>query len=221
MIANCNKRCIALLGGSFDPVHNGHVALGNYFAKLLVPDELCVIPAGQPWQKKGLHAAPEHRIEMLKRAFEHSSVPITIDDQEIRRASTTYTIDTLRAARAELGPDVSIAFLVGADQLQRLNTWKEWQQLFDYAHICAASRPGFTMNGAHVPQEVQQEFARRAATPAQIRETPHGLAYLATNLAVDISSTEIRSAFERGQQAESLIPAGVLDYIQQHHLYQN
>ncbi|GAB3553940.1 nicotinate-nucleotide adenylyltransferase [Noviherbaspirillum agri] len=221
MIADTNKRCIALLGGSFDPVHNGHVALGNYFAKLLVPEELRVIPAGQPWQKDGLHATPDHRIEMLKRAFERVSVPVIIDDQEIRRDGATYTIDTLRGMRAQLGPDVSIALLVGADQLQRLNTWKEWRQLFDYAHICAASRPGFTMDGAHVPQEVQREFARRAATPAQIRETSHGLTYLATNLAVDVSSTEIRSAFERGQQAESLIPAGVLDYIQQHHLYQN
>lgn len=216
-----NTRCIALLGGSFDPVHNGHVALGNYFAKLLAPDELRVIPAGQPWQKNGLHASPQQRVEMLERAFGQSAGPIVIDQQEIRRGSTTYTIDTLRAAREELGPDTSIAFLIGADQLQKLNTWKEWRQLFDYANLCAASRPGFTMDGAHVPAEVQREFARRAATPEQIRHSAHGLTYLATNLSVDISSSQIRSAFERGQHAESLIPAGVLDYIQQHHLYRN
>jgi len=215
------KRCIALLGGSFDPVHNGHVALGNYFAKLLVPDALRIIPAGNPWQKNGLHATPEQRVEMLKRAFGHSPIPAIIDDQEIRRGSPTYTIDTLRAARAELGADVSIVFLVGADQLQRLHTWKEWQKLFDYAHPCSASRPGFTMEGANVPPEVQREFARRAATPEQIRQTPQGLTYVATDLSVDISSSQIRSALERGQQAESLIPPGVLDYIQQHHLYQN
>ncbi|WP_414691425.1 nicotinate-nucleotide adenylyltransferase [Noviherbaspirillum sp.] len=214
-------RCIALLGGSFDPVHNGHLALGSYFGKLLVPDELRVIPAGQPWQKQGLQTAPAHRAEMARLAFGQMAVPVVIDEQEIRREGATYTIDTLRALRDELGPRASITLLIGADQLQQLQTWKDWRALFNYANICAASRPGFSMDAAHVAPEVAQEFARRAATPAQIRGTPAGLAYLATNLAVDISATQIRAALERGADAGALIPAGVLDYIKQHHLYGN
>jgi nicotinate-nucleotide adenylyltransferase len=216
-----DKRCIVLLGGSFDPVHNGHLALASYFAKLLVPDELRVVPAGNPWQKHGLHATPDQRIEMVARAFERLAVPVTIDRQEILRGGTTYTIDTLRAIRAEVGPDVSIAFLIGADQLQHLHTWKEWQRLFDHAHVCAASRPGFGIGAAHLPAEVGREFTRRLATPEQIRNTPHGLAYLAGNLAVDISATEIRAALQRRERPDSLIPAGVLDYIKSHHLYEN
>ncbi|HJV79504.1 nicotinate-nucleotide adenylyltransferase [Noviherbaspirillum sp.] len=212
-------RCIALLGGSFDPVHNGHVALGKYFATLLAPDELRVIPAGKPWQKNGLQASPEHRVAMVKLAFDRLPVPVVVDPLEILRGSPTYTIDTLRAVREELGPEVSLAFLIGADQLQQLHTWKEWRQLFDYAHICAASRPGFAMDSAHVPAEVGREFARRDATPQQIRETSHGLTTIATNLAVDISATHIRAALERGERADALIPPGVLDYIKQHHLY--
>lgn len=213
------KRCIALLGGSFDPVHHGHVALCSYFAKLLVPDELRVIPAGNPWQKDRLHAAPEQRVAMLKLAFGQLAVPVLIDEREILRASPTYTIDTLREMRNEMGAEVSISFLIGADQLQQLHTWKEWQQLFDYAHICAASRPGFHLGGEHVPPEVVREFARRAGTPEQIRGTPHGLTCLAPNLAVDISATQIRAALERGDDTGALIPSGVLDYIKQHHLY--
>jgi nicotinate-nucleotide adenylyltransferase len=212
------SRCVALLGGSFDPVHNGHVALANYFATLLAPDELRVLPAGQPWQKPGLQATPEQRVAMARLAFARLAVPVVIDEQEIRRASTTYTIDTLRAVREEVGPDVSLAFLIGADQLQQLHTWKEWQHLFDLAHICAASRPGF--DTARMPLEVAREFSRRGATASQIRTTPHGLACLADKLAVDISATQIRSALERGEQPEVLLPAGVLDYIKQHHLYQ-
>lgn len=215
------SRCIALLGGSFDPVHNGHVALGSYFSKLLFPDELRILPAGNPWQKNGLRASADDRIEMLRRAFAGRTAPVNIDSREILRQGATYTIDTLRELRAELGPDVSIAFLIGADQLQKLNTWKEWHSLFDYAHICAASRPGFVLDAAHVPAEVAREFARRAGTAQQIRTSPHGLAYLATNLAIDISATEIRSALERGEQPNSLIPSGVLDYIKLHHLYTN
>lgn len=213
------RRCVALLGGSFDPVHNGHVALGKYFATLLTPDELRVIPAGKPWQKHTLHASPEHRAAMLRIAFERLPVPVVVDPLEILRDTPTYTIDTLRAVRAELGPDASIAFLIGADQLQQLHTWKEWQHLFDFAHICAASRPGFSMDSAHVPAEVRREFDRRTATPQQIRETPHGLACIAGNLEVDISATDIRAALEHGERPDAFIPAGVLDYIQQHHLY--
>jgi nicotinate-nucleotide adenylyltransferase len=216
-----DNRCIAVLGGSFDPVHYGHVALGGYFAKLLVPDELRIIPAGNPWQKQKLRGSAQDRVEMIRCAFDGQAVPVTIDQQEIHRQATTYTIDTLRAIRAEAGPDVSIAFLIGSDQLQQLNTWKDWQQLFNYAHICAASRPGFAVDVMHVPAEVEREFNRRAASPEQIRTTPHGLAYFAKNLAVDISSTEVRNALTHGEQPDSLIPSGVLDYIKLHHLYRS
>lgn len=216
-----NRRCIVLLGGSFDPVHHGHVALAGYFVKLLTPDKLRIIPAGNPWQKAGLQATPEQRIDMLRHAFDRQPVPVTIDRQEIERQTATYTIDTLRAIRAESGPETALAFLIGADQLLQLNTWKEWQRLFDYAHICVASRPGFAIDATRLPAAVAGEFARRAATPQQLRTTPHGLTYQATNLAVDISATEIRAALQHGYQSDSLIPSKVLDYIQQHHLYQS
>lgn len=215
------RRCIAVLGGSFDPVHDGHVALGSYFAKLLAPDELRIIPAGNPWQKQGLQATPEHRVAMAALAFRGLAVPVVIDEQEIHRPAQTYTIDTLRALRAELGPEASIAFLIGADQLQQLHTWKEWQHLFDYAHICAASRPGFKIAAGDLPAEVARELLRREGSAVQIRETAKGLAFVANNLAVDISATEIRAALHRGQHPEALVPAGVLDYIKQHRLYED
>jgi nicotinate-nucleotide adenylyltransferase len=215
------RRCIALLGGSFDPVHNGHVALGEHFVALLQPDELRIIPAGNPWQKHGLQASSADRVEMVLRAFGHEQVPVVIDQQEIQRTTPTYTIDTLQALRTELGDDISIVFLMGADQLQHLDTWQGWRQLFDHAHLCAASRPGFGIDAAQVPAAVMEEFTRRAGTPEEIRNTSHGKAYLASSLDVDISSTEIRSLLQRGERPESLIPARVLDYIEQQHLYQN
>lgn len=215
------QRCIAVLGGSFDPVHKGHVALGDHFVGLLRPDELRVIPAGNPWQKHGLQATPAQRVDMVRLAFSHEHVPVVIDEQEIRRSTATYTIDTLKALRAELGPAVSIVFLMGADQLQHLDTWQGWQQLFDYAHLCAASRPGFGIDADQVPAAVMQTFIRRAGTEQEIRTTSHGKACLASSLDVDISSTGIRALLQQGARPESLIPARVLDYIEQHHLYQN
>lgn len=216
--------CIVLLGGSFDPVHNGHVALAALFVRLLVPNALHILPAGNPWQKNGLHASAQDRLEMVRRAFTGQPVPLIIDEQEIRRSTPTYTIDTLRAVRAALGPDASIVFLLGADQLQHFDTWREWQSLFDYANFGVASRPGFTLDALQLPSPVAREFRRRAGTPDQIRTTPHGLTYLASNLAVDVSATEIRSLLQHGEAPAlltPLIPAGVLDYIQQHNLYKS
>ena len=211
--------CVALLGGSFDPVHHGHVALAALFAELLEPNQLRVIPAGNPWQKNGLQASAEDRVAMLELAFREAALDVTIDRQEIERATPTYTIETLRAVRAELGPDASIVFLMGADQLQHLDSWREWRALFDYAHIGVGARPGFALAEAALPPAVAQEIAVRQGSLEQLRTTPSGRVYLAEALAVDVSATQIRSALQRGEQANSLISPVVLDYIQQHNLY--
>jgi len=212
--------CIALLGGSFDPVHNGHVALGAHFAALLQAGELRVIPA-LPWQKSSLVATPEQRVAMLQLAFAGLPCKVTIDRQELARGTRTYTIDTLRAIRAEVGPAVSLAFLMGADQLQRLDTWHDWQSLFDLAHLCVAARPGFELDATHLPPAVALEFQRRMAGPAELHQQPSGLTYIDAGLAIDVSATGIRAALQRGQDAHSLIPGVVLDYIEQNNLYKN
>jgi nicotinate-nucleotide adenylyltransferase len=210
---------VALLGGSFDPVHCGHVALAELFNGLLRPDQLRVIPAGNPWQKNGLKATAEQRVAMLELAFKVAGLPILIDRQEIERDTPTYSIDTLRNIRAELGPQASIVFIMGADQLQKLDTWREWRALFELAHIAVAARPGFSLDNADLPPAVAQELQQRRAPPAQLRTCPSGLATLVHTLDVDVSSTDIRSALQRGGHANSCLPGVVLDYIQQHNLY--
>ncbi|MES3022385.1 MAG: nicotinate-nucleotide adenylyltransferase [Pseudomonadota bacterium] len=210
---------VALLGGSFDPVHHGHVALAALFANLLAPCQLRIVPAGNPWQKNALSASAKDRVAMLELAFKAAALPVVLDCQEIERSTPTYTIDTLRNVRAELGPDASVVFLMGADQLQHLDSWREWQRLFDFAHIGVAARPGFDLAEAALPAAVTLELERRLSPLAQLKNTPSGLAYLAHELAVDISATQIRAALQRGEKANSLIPPVVLDYIQQHNLY--
>lgn len=214
-------RCIAILGGSFDPVHHGHIALATYFAERLKPDELRVIPAGAPWQKDAVLASAEHRVEMVKRAFESQHLPITIDCQEIDRKGPTYSIDTLRQLRAEVGPQTAIVFLLGADQLQRLDSWKDWRQLFEYANLCAATRPGYSLETSQLPPAVAEEFAKRASTLEQIRSTPSGLTFIGKDLAVETAGTDIRPKLKRGEKPIAQIPAEVLDYIEKFHLYKD
>ena len=215
-------RCVLVLGGSFDPVHQGHVALAQHFVSLLQPQELRLVPAGQPWQKTHLIASAGQRVQMLQLAFDSGfATPVSIDQQEIKRAEQqepSFTIDTLMNLRAELGADTSIVFLIGADQLQNLASWRQWRQLFQLAHICAVSRPGFAIDNK-LNQEVAQEWQERAGTLQEIHDLPAGKSYLAPGLAWDVSATGIRQELRQTQQTTSLIPAKVLDYIQQHHLY--
>jgi nicotinate-nucleotide adenylyltransferase len=213
--------CIALLGGSFDPVHHGHVALAELFAQLLGPDELRIVPAGQPWQKSGLQASDEDRVAMLELAFKDAHAPVVIDLQEIERNSPTYTVDTLRQLRAALGQDASIVFLMGADQLHKLDTWREWQTLFELANIGVAARPGFDLAHEALPAAVAEQTKRRLATPEQVRAAPAGLVCVAHTLAVDISATQVRNALRAGCDANALVAPQVLDYIQQHNLYKS
>jgi nicotinate-nucleotide adenylyltransferase len=210
-------RLVALLGGSFDPVHNGHIALAALFNELLQPDELRLIPAGNPWQKKPLDASAEQRTAMLELAFADAGLKIEIDRQELARSGVTYSIDTLRAIRAESGPDVALVFLMGADQLRNLDKWQQWQQLSGLCHFAVASRPGYALDG--LPPAVGEWVAQRRAAPEELRALPCGRVALVPDLSMDVSATEVRAALQRGNNPGSLIPRVVLDYIQQHHLY--
>lgn len=215
-----SMRCVLVLGGSFDPVHAGHVGLARYFCTLLHPDELRLVPSGQPWQKPGMTTPASHRIAMLHAAFDGWSVPIRIDDQEIRREGPSYMIDTLRHCRAELGPDASLALIIGADQLMNLHTWHQWTALFEEAHLCVAARPGFSTDRGGLHEAVAAQITRRQASADQLRQTPAGLVCIARELALPISSRMIREAVTRSETTDTLLPGPVLDYIHQHHLYQ-
>jgi nicotinate-nucleotide adenylyltransferase len=227
-VSSTTRRCVALLGGSFDPVHRGHVALAGLFAQLIHPDELRILPAGQPWQKKnGLQAVDADRVAMLELAFEDAGFAVAIDTREIVRQTPTYTVETLRELRAELGPDASIVFLMGADQLQKLDSWRDWRDLFALANFGVAARPGYRLDDAALPGAVAQELAARRATPDEVRTCPAGRVCLAHTLAVDISATQVRAllhadaAATGGTDLGALLPKQVLDYIQQHNLYKS
>lgn len=210
-----------LLGGSFDPVHAGHIGLARYFSTLLHPDELRLIPAGQPWQKPQLRTPAEHRIAMLTLAFADWPLPVVIDDQEIRRTGPSYTVDTLQSLRASLGEQTSLVLVIGADQLANLPTWHRWTELFGLAHLAIAARPGFVLDTAGLPAALAAHLMRRRGSAAQLRESAAGLCFIAYQLALAVSSTAIRAQLQANGQAPGLLPDRVLDYVRQHHLYQN
>jgi nicotinate-nucleotide adenylyltransferase len=214
-----SEACILLLGGSFNPVHAGHVGLAHYFCTLLHPEQLRLIPAGKPWQKPELTTPAEHRIAMLKLAFKQWPIPVDIDSLEIQRKGPSYTVDTLRELRHSLGEQVSLVWIIGADQLTNLHTWHEWRTLFELTNLAVAARPGYSIDKAALDSEVLDQISRRLASPSQLNDTPSGLTFIADNLAWDISSTALRESLRLGKSVKGLLPTPVLDYAQQHHLY--
>ncbi|KVP14203.1 nicotinate-nicotinamide nucleotide adenylyltransferase [Burkholderia ubonensis] len=222
-------RRIGLLGGTFDPIHDGHLALAGRFAAVLGLTELVLLPAGQPYQKRDVSAA-EHRLAMTRAAAQSLALPgttVSVATDEIEHAGPTYTVDTLARWRARVGPDASLSLLIGADQLVRLDTWRDWRRLFDYAHICVSTRPGFDLGAA--PQAVAQEVAARQAGADVLMATPAGRLLIDTTLAFDIAATDIRAHLReciarRAQMPDASaehVPHAVWAYILQHRLYQS
>jgi nicotinate-nucleotide adenylyltransferase len=233
MTPRCAKR-IGLLGGTFDPIHNGHLALARRFAEVLRLTDLVLLPAGQPWQKEGV-SAPEHRLAMTRAAAGSLSMEgatVTVATDEIDRQGDTYTVDTLARWREREGAEASISLLMGADQLVKLNSWHRWRELFDHAHVCVETRAGFDV--ATLPAEVAAELEARRASPETLQATTHGHMLIDETLLLDVSATAIREAARTMSEAQALeqehepggqararaeVPAAVWDYIVQHHLY--
>ncbi|WP_338845598.1 nicotinate (nicotinamide) nucleotide adenylyltransferase [Massilia sp. W12] len=217
------RPCIAILGGSFDPAHLGHVALGRHVHSALQADELRLLPVGCPWQKGGLQASCEQRLAMLQLAFAETGLPLYFDQRELHQQSPNYTVQTLQQMRAELGPQVAMVFVIGADQWQRLHTWREWPRLFELAHLAVAMRPGFTIQG-------EAQAQARLADLAQLRTQPFGSAVQLPPMAHPASATRVRELLQNQgahlapavqEELAQLLPAKVLDYIQYHQLYRH
>jgi nicotinate-nucleotide adenylyltransferase len=223
-------RRIGLLGGTFDPIHDGHLALARRFADVLRLTELVLLPAGQPWQKAEVSPA-EHRLAMTRAAAGSLTLPgatVRVATDEIEHDGPTYTVETLQRWREREGSDASITLLIGADQLVHLDTWRDWRRLFELAHIGVATRPGFEL--ASIPSVVAQEIAVRRAEADVLQATPCGHLLIDTTLAFNVSATDIRAHLREQvnqrltggtaqDQAASHVPTAVWDYILQHHLY--
>ncbi|MCY0387720.1 nicotinate-nucleotide adenylyltransferase [Robbsia sp. Bb-Pol-6] len=216
-------RRIAILGGTFDPIHDGHLALATHFSALLALDELVLMPAGQPWQKTGVSAAAQ-RLEMTRIAAAHLRLPgtrVSVGTDEVERHGDTYTVDTLAAWRERVGPDASLSLLIGADQLVALDHWHDWLDLFELAHICVAARPGFDPTAAS--PAVGAQIARREMPLEDIRRHAHGGILIDQSLHLDISATHIRQCAQQRLAADAKacehVPDAVWHYIRQHRLY--
>jgi len=212
---------IGLLGGTFDPIHFGHLRLAEELAEVLDLAEVRLIPAGQPPHRATPRASGEDRLAMARLATANNP-RLVVDGREIANPEPSYSVNTLGALRAEQPAGTPIILFMGSDAFLGLATWHEWQRLFDLAHIAVAQRPGFssTLWEDALPDVLRKQMAtRRCTDPAELSAKPAGRVYMHAITQMDISSRQIRDRALRGLSLRYLVPDPVIDYINEHRLY--
>lgn len=206
---------LGIFGGTFDPVHCGHLRAASEVRERLALSELRLMPAGSPPHRSVTFASAQQRLAMLKLALA-GQTGLVVDDREVRRAGFSYMVDTLQEIRREEGAK-PLLLIIGQDAANVLDTWHEWQQLFRLTHIVIMRRPDSRdVYSAQLFREIQPRLVHEVR---HLQAVPAGrvLALEVTQLA--ISSTDIRRQIAHGLSPRLLLPDPVLDYIYQHGLY--
>jgi nicotinate-nucleotide adenylyltransferase len=207
---------LAYFGGSFDPIHLGHLQTALELRERFRFRQLVLLPAARsPLKGDGVSAS--HRLAMARLAIE-GHAGLAVDDRECRRPPPSYTIDTLRELRAEHGSCQPIIFILGLDSLLTINSWRCWRQLTDHAHLLVVTRPGWTSDFVG---EIAEWLAVHAVSdPRMLECSPNGRILLAETTPHAVSSTAIRAALHQGAAPETQpLPASVAGYIRKNQLY--
>ncbi|MBX3651161.1 MAG: nicotinate-nucleotide adenylyltransferase [Burkholderiales bacterium] len=209
---------IGILGGTFDPIHFGHLRLAEEACEALDLAEVRWIPAGQPPHRAAPRVDAMHRLEMVRRAVAGNPA-FAVDDAETRSAAPSYTVTSLERLRAAAGAR-PLVLLMGADAFLGLASWHRWRELFALAHIGVATRPGFEFSPQEFPAELAEDCADRLGrNPCALREGPAGQVVAFDMTPLDISASIVRARLAAGLSVRYLLPDPVREYIDQHHLY--
>lgn len=218
MPAPAESRPLGLLGGTFDPVHFGHLRLAEEAREALDLAQVLWIPAGRPPHRALPRAAAADRLEMVRLAIA-GNPHFALDDAEARAETPSYTVPTLERLRALHGLR-PLVLVLGSDAFLGLPAWHRWRELFDLAHIAVATRPGFDLAAEEMSADLAEEFAPRLGNdPAGLKNAPAGriVPFAMTPLA--ISASLIRARIAAGLSVRYLLPDPVREYIEPHHLY--
>jgi nicotinate-nucleotide adenylyltransferase len=209
---------VGILGGTFDPIHYGHLRVAAEVRSALGLAEVRLIPAGNPYHRAGVIAGPEDRLAMARLAV--AEFPgLAVDPREVRKAGPSYTVETLTELRAELGPR-PLLLLLGADAFLSLPTWRRWTELFELAHVVVIARPGHALPEA-MPGPLAAAWTRRRTADPALLSAPAGRIYVQPVTPQPISATAIRALFGAGGRPEGLLPPAVVAYIESRSLYKS
>jgi nicotinate-nucleotide adenylyltransferase len=217
---------IALYGGTFDPVHVGHLAVAENVLKLFALDHVLFIPAHVAPHKRGRGTTPGlHRYAMLALATQGDE-RLCVSSIELDAPERPYTIETLARLQEEAGPQVRLFFIMGADSWADITTWREWEKLLETSDHIIVTRPGYELGSEHVPESVRERIvdlrgARTETLAGEVGDDVGPKLYVTDAVLMDVSATGIRRLVGEGSFSElgRLVPAAVADYIRKYRLY--
>jgi nicotinate-nucleotide adenylyltransferase len=213
---------LGLLGGTFDPIHHGHLRLAQEALEQCRLAAVHFIPCGTPPHRNVPRASAAKRLDMARLAL-RGNPAFVLDEREIHRTDPCYTVDTLTSLRAEMGDAQPLCLLMGGDAFLQLHTWRDWKKLFTLAHIVVMQRANAHPLGnlmEHADSALRDEYRTRLApSPQALHETPAGAVLVIDMPALDISATNIRRRCAESRSIRYLLPDAVADYIHSHHLY--
>ena len=217
---------LAVFGGTFDPVHFGHIASAVAVSEALGDIRVVMVPCQLPPHRSEPGASPADRVRMLELALAETS-NVEVDARELDREGPSYTFDTLRSLRAEIGPQCPLVFVIGSDAYKTLPEWYRWREMLDLCHLLVLERPGDRATLGAELAELEADCARDQLQ--SLLECPAGNIVHAALVQVDVSATEVRRALgaighekdvtDVSDSALEKVPAPVLDYIKQQNLY--
>jgi len=209
------QKAIGILGGTFDPIHHGHLRMALELFEVLDLLRVHLIPCFQPVHRKQPAASPEQRLAMVKCAIDQEAALIA-DDREIRRQSPSYSIDTLLEMRAEF-PHTPLCLMVGIDAFLGFCSWHRWQEILEQAHIIVAHRPNYHLPQTGVISEVLKKHQQQDAS--YIHGNQAGGILFRPITSLEISASDIRKQIAMGRNPRYLLPDQVYDYIKQNGTY--
>lgn len=207
----------ALYGGTFDPVHYGHLKPVEILANLIGLSRVIIMPNNVPPHRPQPEATSAQRKHMLELAIADKPL-FELDERELKRDTPSYTSETLKEWRLEQGPVQPLAFIIGQDSLLNFPSWHDYESILENAHLLVCRRPGYPMK---MKEEAHQQWLERHLTHRadDLHHTPAGKIYLAETPWFDISATLIRERLQHGESCAQMLPQAVLDYINQQGLY--
>ncbi len=210
------SQLIGIFGGTFDPVHFGHLRCALEMRALLGLDQVLMVPASVPPHRESPSVGAEERLQMVELAIMGES-SLQVDDRELRRGGPSYMVDTLRSLQHEYGDEANLVLLLGSDAFAGLTKWHLWEQIPQLAHVGVMARPGWQQGEGD--DWVDGDRATWSQDPLALREQESGVVIRSEVSQLEISATQIRELCLRGGSARFLLPDLVWDYIETNRLY--
>lgn len=212
------RSMIGILGGTFDPIHFGHLRMAEDLADALHLDQVRFIPSANPPHKQAPATSAEDRCEMVRLAID-GNPRFILDDRELSRPGASYTIDTLLSLRKDLGNEISLCLIMGSDAFVEFDSWHRWQEILGLCHLVLVERPNIQIAEALRPALQSLLQGCYAENAAQLSAVPSGKITIQRITALDISATAIRQDFLNQHSPRYLLPDSVINFIRRHQLY--